>query len=135
MQVRELNQEQLDELKVKVFYLDIEDEDEFFQYQESWNDDIQVEWEKAQFPYDISNETIYKLFEGIDFVDEDFVSSSLPTKLELNIDSGIYDNDYELENIINDKLSDITGYLVYTYDYEVKGDLVIISNIVWDFSE
>lgn len=74
MDVKELNQEQLDELKYKIFYLN--KNDMFYNMlMESWDDDIQVEYEKAKYPYDISNKTIYKLFNGIDFVDEDFSCS------------------------------------------------------------
>lgn len=71
MSVEELSQEQLDELKVKVYYLS-EDDLYYNMLMESWSDDIQVEYEKAQFPYDISNETIYKLFGGICFCNDDF---------------------------------------------------------------
>lgn len=76
MNVRELNEEQLYELKDKVFYMnenDLEEEHGLWSsLKEAWDDDIQIEWEKAQFPCDISNETIYKLFDGINFVNDDF---------------------------------------------------------------
>ena len=74
MDVKELKQNQLDELKYKVFYLN--ENDIFYNMlMESWDDDIQLEYEKAQYPYDISNKTIYKLFCGIDFVNGDFSCS------------------------------------------------------------
>ena len=74
MNVKELNQEQLNELKYKVFYLN--KNDIFYNMlMESWDDDIQIEYEKAQYPSYISNKTIYKLFGGIDFVDDDFSCS------------------------------------------------------------
>lgn len=70
MDVKELNQNQLDELKYKVFYLN--KNDVFYNMlMENWDDDIQLEYEKANYPYDISNKTIYKLFNGINFVDDD----------------------------------------------------------------
>jgi hypothetical protein len=81
MTVRELNQEQLDELKLKIFYLNIENEYEFSPYKENWDDDIQLDVEKARIFLEISNETIYKLFEGIDFVDDDFSCSCEKDKL------------------------------------------------------
>lgn len=72
MDVKELNQNQLDELKYKVFYLN--KNDVFYNMlMENWDDDIQLEYEKANYPYDISNKTIYKLFNGINFVDDDFI--------------------------------------------------------------
>lgn len=70
MNVRELNQEQLYELKDKVYFMG---KNELYnEFKESWDDDIEIEYNKAQTPYDISNETIYKLFDGIDFVNDDF---------------------------------------------------------------
>lgn len=71
MTVRELNELELSELKAKVFYLN--KSDVFYNdLMESWNDDIQIEYEKANYPADISNETIYTLFEHYSFVKEDF---------------------------------------------------------------
>lgn len=131
MTVRELNQQQLEELKYKVFYLDIEDEDEFSQYAESWSDDIQLEVEKAVYAQDIKDETIYKLFEHYNFVEEDFVSASLPESIELEICKNEYNDDYELENIINNKLVKYYGFYAHTYDYKVINNYVYLSNIIW----
>lgn len=74
MDVKELSQDQLDELKYKVFYLN--KNDIFYNMlMENWDDDIQLEYEKAQSPYDIRNKTIYKLFDGLIFVNDDFSCS------------------------------------------------------------
>ena len=74
MDVKELNQDQLDKLKYKVFYLN--KNDVFYNMlMENWDDDIQLEYEKAQSLYDIRNKTIYKLFDGLIFVDDDFSCS------------------------------------------------------------
>ena len=79
MNVRELNEEQLYELKDKVYYKKVnylEEEPELWNsLQENWSDDIQIEWKKAGHPGMISNETIYKLFDGIDFTNDDFCCS------------------------------------------------------------
>ena len=74
MDVKELNQDQLDELKYKVFYLN--KNDVFYNMlMENWDDDIQLEYEKAQSSHDIRNKTIYKLFDGLIFVNDDFSCS------------------------------------------------------------
>lgn len=140
MTVRELNQEQLDELKVKAFYLDIEEEDEFSQYQESWNDDIQLEWEKAQLPYDISNETIYTLFEHYSFVKEDFwcnlTDDELPKSEVFDLaDLEPYADHDELQDIIVDMLSNKYGYCVNKYQYKIVDNRVYITEIEWDTEE
>ena len=74
MNVRELNYLQLMQLKERVFYLDTNDEDDFAPFAESWTDDIEVEHNDAEYPSDISDETIFTLFDGIDFVEEDFAA-------------------------------------------------------------
>lgn len=79
MNVRELTQEQLYELKDKVFYMNqnyLEEETVLWNsLREAWDDNIQVELENACHPGMISNETIYKLFDGINFVNDDFCCS------------------------------------------------------------
>lgn len=69
MNVRELTQDKLYELKSKVYYMS---EKDFQEVAELWDDNVQIEWEKAQFPCDISDETIYKLYDGIYFTNDDF---------------------------------------------------------------
>ena len=63
MTVRELNGDQLDELKVRLFYdydeMDIEDSDK------------QI-IAPLQYPSQVPDEIVYKYFDGIDFVEEDF---------------------------------------------------------------
>ena len=71
MTVRELTQQQLDELKTRVFYIN-ESDPMYDLFMELWDDEIEIEHEKAQWITDISNKTIYKLFNGFDFVEEDF---------------------------------------------------------------
>ena len=78
MNVRELTQEQLDELKWKVFY-DMVYEWLDTQYNgcfsiEEW-EEMYNEVSNAIIADNISNETIYKLFDGIDFVNDDFCCS------------------------------------------------------------
>jgi hypothetical protein len=75
MTVRELNQQQLDELKTRVFYLN-EGDSMYESLMEAWDDEIEIKHEKAQWITDISNETIYKLFGGFTFVKEDFSTDS-----------------------------------------------------------
>ena len=74
MNVRELDYLQLTQLKERVFYLDTSNEDDFAPFAESWNDDIEIELLRAEYPSDISDETIFALFDGIDFVEEDFAA-------------------------------------------------------------
>lgn len=70
--VRELTQDELDELKSKIYFLNTDNEDEMEEFVAVWDDEIEIEHEKMEYPTDISNETIYKLFDGISFVEEDF---------------------------------------------------------------
>ena len=100
MQVRELNKEQLLELKWKVFY-DLDDE-WLCIFSRDEKEAIKNEVDNAKIGDEISDETIYKIYEGIDFVDEDFISSELPTRKELCIDSSEYNNKWELNDIINE---------------------------------
>lgn len=72
MSVKELNYFELLELKSKVYFMDPENPEEFEEFKESWDDEIQLNHERAKTPEEISNETIYKLFNYIDFVKEDF---------------------------------------------------------------
>lgn len=59
MKVEQLEQEQIDELKMKVFYNTIEDnKDEFG---ENFTQEIQEEIEDAQFFDEIENNTIFAL--------------------------------------------------------------------------
>ena len=70
MDVRELNRDQLEQLKHKVYYMNIEELEEDFK--DVLTDEIVIELEKASIWLDISDNTIYTLFSGIDFVEEDF---------------------------------------------------------------
>lgn len=69
MDVRELNYNELYELKRKIFYFT---EEELEEYADVWDDDVQLNWERAQCPSDISDKTVYKIFGHIDFCEEDF---------------------------------------------------------------
>ena len=70
MQVIELTQNQLDFLKNGLYYM--RDDELIEQFNDVLNDEIVIELEKANFPYDISNETIYTLFSGFSFCYDDF---------------------------------------------------------------
>ena len=72
MDVRELKQDYIDQLKFGLYYMQQEEIET--QFCDALNDEIIIELENANFPYDISNETIYILFSGFNFVDDDFVS-------------------------------------------------------------
>ena len=63
--VRELNKDELYELKCKIFYE--EDLSETIS-----DEEIIFELGHALLPDDISDETIYKLYSGVCFVEEDF---------------------------------------------------------------
>lgn len=67
MKVKELSQEQLDTLKQKVYYASVDELGSYYIDDEILKDlDNSVSW------WHIDNETIYKMFEIFDFVDEDF---------------------------------------------------------------
>ena len=77
MNVKELNEQQLEQLKTKVFYDFNDNETEFIQHiiQTLETEDFACVFENletAECWTDISNETIYKLYGGISFVEEDF---------------------------------------------------------------
>ena len=70
MSVEELKSEYIENLKFKLYYMSVEElENEF---SDLINDDIINEIENAYGFLEISDETIYKLFSGINFVKEDF---------------------------------------------------------------
>ena len=73
MDVRELSKNQLHELKCKVYFSTFEEVEE--EFADVLDDEIVIEFERAQWPDDISDETIYKLFGHFDFVDDDFCCS------------------------------------------------------------
>ena len=60
-----------------------------------------------------------------------------PTEVEMKIDScladEIEDTDY-VEECINDYLSDEYGWCVNTYEYEIVGNKIKITNIDWDLN-
>jgi hypothetical protein len=70
MDVKELTQNQLDCLKVGVYYM--RDDELIEQFKDVLNDEIIIDIKNSIFPCEISNETIYTLFSGIDFVYDDF---------------------------------------------------------------
>lgn len=70
MNVRELTQDQLYELKSKIYWMSFEEiENEHY---EVLDDEIILDLEKAIYPNNISNESIYKLYDGINFTNDDF---------------------------------------------------------------
>lgn len=116
MQVRELNELELSELKAKVFYLN--KSDVFYNdLMESWNDDIQKEYEKANYPADISNETIYTLFEHYSFVKEDFWCNFPDDELPKE---EIFDYNYNVF-VYNDEDGED---LLYTFEYTRLEDAI-----------
>ena len=71
MKVKELNQEQLDCLKQKVYYASVDELGSYYIDDEILKDlDNSVSW------WHIDNETIYKMFEIFNFVEEDFEINS-----------------------------------------------------------
>lgn len=70
MNVKQLSDNQLNSLKQKIYYMNEEELEE--EFKEVLTDDIIIELEKINYFFEISNETIYELFGGIDFVFDDF---------------------------------------------------------------
>lgn len=73
MNVKELNEKQLEQLKMKVFY-DFDGADDFLLdhlADELYFEEYEI-LETADCWTDIPNEIIYKLYEDISFVEEDF---------------------------------------------------------------
>ena len=70
MNVRELTQDQLYELKSKIYWMSFEEIEN--EYYEVLDDEIILDLEKATYPNNISNESIYKLYDGINFTNDDF---------------------------------------------------------------
>lgn len=73
MDVRELDVNQLYELKCKIYYSSLEEIEE--EFADVLDDEVVIEWTLSQCPSDISDETIYKFFSGFSFVDDDFACS------------------------------------------------------------
>lgn len=73
MNVKELNEQQLEQLKMKVFY-DFDSADDFLL--DKLSEELSFEeyemLQTADCWTDIPNEIIYKLYEDISFVEEDF---------------------------------------------------------------
>lgn len=58
----------------------------------------------------------------------------LASDLEINNDLLLIDSD-ELEDMFNDYLSDMYGYCLESYTYNIENNEIIVSNIVWDIME
>lgn len=71
MSVEELKSEYLEVLKMRVYYTRFEDLEKEFG-KEMITKEIIENLENCIYWYEISDETIYKLFSGISFVKEDF---------------------------------------------------------------
>lgn len=72
MSVKELKQEWLDQLKMKIYYED--DPLEIFALHEILTIDEVDVIADAETWFDIPNEIVYKVFDGVDFVKRDFES-------------------------------------------------------------
>ena len=62
----------------------------------------------------------------------------LPKRLTLDLDVlGLdeYSDKDEIEDAINDYLSDEYGFCVNSWEYEIESDVIFISNIDWDTDE
>lgn len=74
MNVRELNKDQLNELKLKIYYMSFDElENEF---SETLNDLIILDLEKVNYYQDIKDDIIYQLFDHFSFINEDFLCSN-----------------------------------------------------------
>ncbi len=59
----------------------------------------------------------------------------LPTEARMEIDSCLADNiedDDYVQEVIEDYLADTYGYCVFSYNYQIIGGEIIITNIEWD---
>ena len=91
MDVRELNEEQLDELKWTYFY-----------DMESW---------EYEYPWDIPDDVIFNHYAGIDFVDDDFSCTAKNSWTIVDITEIYYDSK-NIQHTINRK------EIIYDNDYE-----------------
>lgn len=68
--------------------------------------------------------------------DDKFVE--LPVEIDMPIDScladAIEDTNY-VEEVINNYLSDNYKYVFWNYDYEIKDEVIHITNINWDVED
>lgn len=70
MKIEQLEQEQIDELKMKVFYNTLEENKN--EFGDDFTKEIQEQIEDAQYFNEIENNTIFALFSHITFCEEDF---------------------------------------------------------------
>lgn len=91
MDVRELNEEQLDELKWTYFY-----------DMESW---------EYEYPWDIPDDVIFNHYDGIDFVDDDFSCTCKPKWIIVDVTEIYYDSK-NIQHTINRK------EMIYDNEYE-----------------
>ena len=73
MNVRELNKDQLNVLKLKIYYMSFDELEQ--EFSETLNDIIVMELEKVNYYQDIKDDIIYQLFNEFYFVNEDFLCS------------------------------------------------------------
>lgn len=101
MDVKELNQEQLDVLKQKVYYASVDELGNYYIDDEILKDlDNSVSW------WHIDNETIYKMFEIFDFVEEDFEINSEKIYLSRKQKEYIFESLYLIESFKEEILRD-----------------------------
>jgi len=56
----------------------------------------------------------------------------LPSRVEVSKDKFYGEDDFELEEEINEYLSNTYGFLIYDYIYYFENDLLIVEDIIWD---
>lgn len=76
------------------------------------------------------NKAVDKMFE--DAIDEDSLPATVEVEIEeLELDTYELDDEYEVKERINEYLSDVYDYSVRDYNYSIKDDKIIITDINW----